>query len=147
MAEDESLRARGRDAVRRIAGTVSSAQRRITGQELGQMVAEFSETYSQVLLGVHQDLEAVGRRIADAEGELGAFRANTASRLADVEGELASLRSGIEVRLADMRRDSAALASAAAHPSQRSVRQTLMLATGALALSVIAIGVALWSAV
>ena len=129
MMENESLRERGRGAVRRVAQSVTRAGRRVTGQELGAMVGEFSETYTQVLLGVHQDLETAKRRLGRVEEDLGALCRNAASRPVVAEGEQASLHSLLVERIA------------------REVGRLRLLAFGSLALATIAVGVALWSAI
>ena len=62
-----SWRDRGMDAARRATRPVSSAANAVTGKEVERQVAEYSETFTQVVLGLHEDLTAATRRLGELE--------------------------------------------------------------------------------
>ena len=68
--EQRSLRRRGRDAVRRITEPIVSARRTMSGRALEQELAGYSETVTQVLLGLHDDLAALQGRVGELEKKL-----------------------------------------------------------------------------
>ena len=110
--EPRSLRQRGRDAARRATQPLTSATEAVTGATVERQVAEYSETFTQVVLGLHEDLASASRRIGQLEGNASAL-----------EDRVTSAESAIQ--------------------SQRYCRP---LAIAALALGLVAIGVALWVA-
>lgn len=65
--DQPSLLDRGKEALGRAARPVTSAMDSVTGRRLESEVAEYSETFTQVALGMHQDLAAVSRRLEEAE--------------------------------------------------------------------------------
>ena len=65
--EPRSWRDRGREVASRATRPVSSAADAVTGREVERQVAEYSETFTQVVLGLHEDLTAATRRIAELE--------------------------------------------------------------------------------
>ena len=58
MTEDRSLRGRGRRAVGRAGEALSNTAGTLSGKSVEQQGSEYSELYTQVLLGIHADLEA-----------------------------------------------------------------------------------------
>ena len=68
--EQRSLRGRGKDAVRRITEPVVSAGQTVSGRALEQELAGYSETVTQILLGLHDDLAALQRRVGELEKKL-----------------------------------------------------------------------------
>lgn len=60
----------------------------LTGQNVEQRIAEYSELYTQVLLGVHDDVKRV-------ELEMASFRPEV-ERLKALEADTASFRSEVE---------------------------------------------------
>ena len=70
MAEKQSPGERGRRLARRAGDTLKTATGTLTGQNVEQQVAEYSEVYTQVLLGLHEDLELQRRKVADHEKEI-----------------------------------------------------------------------------
>ena len=69
MTEDSSMRGRGRRAVGRAGKALSSATGTLSGKSVEQQVSEYSELYTQVLLGVHADLQAQARQIEALQTE------------------------------------------------------------------------------
>jgi hypothetical protein len=65
--EARSIRQRGRAVARRVTEPLNSATDVITGRGVERQVAEYSETFTQVVLGLHEDLATAKRRIADLE--------------------------------------------------------------------------------
>ena len=70
MAEKQSESGRGRRLLRRTGDTLKTATGTLTGQNVEQQVAEYSEVYTQVLLGLHEDLELQRRKVADHEKKI-----------------------------------------------------------------------------
>jgi hypothetical protein len=66
-SESRSLGSRAREASRRVTGPLASATSAVTGKGVEQRVAEYTETFTQVVLGLHEDLEIVSRRIGNLE--------------------------------------------------------------------------------
>ena len=56
--------------MRRAGDTLKTATGTLTGRNVEQQVAEYSEVYTQVLLGLHEDLELQRRKVADHEKEI-----------------------------------------------------------------------------
>jgi hypothetical protein len=79
MAEDQSPGGRGRRLVRRAGDTLKTATGALTGQNVEQQVAEYSEVYTQVLLGLHGDLELQGGKVEDHDREIDALKHQNAS--------------------------------------------------------------------
>ena len=74
MAEEPSSVGRGRRAARRVREAVTATTGTLTGKNLEQEIAEYSETYTQVLLGVHRDLEAQSRTLSSLDSALEALK-------------------------------------------------------------------------
>ena len=70
MAEKQSPGDRGRRLVRRAGDTLKTATGTLTGQNVEQQVAEYSEVYTQVLLGLHEDLKLQREKVADHQKEI-----------------------------------------------------------------------------
>ena len=79
MAEKQSPGDKGRRLLRRAGDTVKTATGALTGKNVEQQVAEYSEVYTQVLLGIHGDLEQQGRKVADHDKEIEALKNQIAS--------------------------------------------------------------------
>ena len=62
-----SIRQRAQAATRRVTGPITSAADVMTGRNLENQIVEYSETFTQVVLGLHEDLTAANRRIAELE--------------------------------------------------------------------------------
>ena len=62
-SESSSLGSRAREASRRVTGPLASAAVAITGKGVEQRVAEYTETFTQVVQGLHEDLATASRRI------------------------------------------------------------------------------------
>ena len=80
--ESRSLSSRVRDAASRVTGPLASATRAVTGKEVEQQVAEYTETLTQVALGLHEDLEASSRRIGILEATVVELRNKSAQATA-----------------------------------------------------------------
>ena len=63
----------GEEAVQEVTDVAS-------GRRIEQMVAEYTELYTQVQLGLHRDLEAQGRRLQDYTSQIDAVRARRRSK-------------------------------------------------------------------
>ena len=70
MAEKQSPGDRGRRLVRRAGDTLKTATGTLTGQNVEQQVAEYSEVYTQVLLGLHEDLKLQREKVTDHQKEI-----------------------------------------------------------------------------
>ena len=79
MAENQSPSERGRRLVRRAGDKLKTATGTLTGQNVEQQVAEYSEVYTQVLLGLHADLELHGGKVEDHDKEIDALKRQIAS--------------------------------------------------------------------
>ncbi len=79
MTEKQSPGERGRRLVRRAGDTLKTATGTLTGQNVEQQVAEYSEVYTQVLLGLHADLELQGEKVEDHGKEIEALKYQIAS--------------------------------------------------------------------
>ena len=77
--EKRSWRDRGKEVARKATRPVSSAADALTGREVERQVAEYSETFTQVVLGLHEDLTAATRRIAELETALSDLQPSVAS--------------------------------------------------------------------
>ena len=62
-----SIRQRAKAAARRVTKPITSASDVMTGRNLEHQIVEYSETFTQVVLGLHEDLTAANRRIAELE--------------------------------------------------------------------------------
>ena len=127
--DDHSLADRGRGFLRSARGTARSVRETVTGTNIEHLVSEHSELYTQVLLGLHRDLEAKGRTIQEHS-----------SQLHSMEERLASM--------ADMQ-----TASPAAHALQTEALKSAMgamrtfryLVLAAISIALVSLGVAIWS--
>ena len=79
MAEEQSTGERGRRLVRRAGDTLKTATGTLTGQNVEQQVAEYSEVYTQVLLGLHGDLELQSGKVEDHDKQINALKHQSAS--------------------------------------------------------------------
>ena len=55
--------------IRGIGGTVSGAARSVTGQSAADQIREFTEAYTEVVTGLHSDIQTLSRRVAELEAE------------------------------------------------------------------------------
>ncbi len=90
MEEQKPGKRRVRNLVSRVTRPLTGASEAITGKGIEQEIAEYSETFTQVALGLHEDLTAASRRIGDLEAQV-----------EDVVGQLKQ-RSGEHNRLAGL---------------------------------------------
>ena len=67
LDEPRSLRDRVKGLVRRATKPVASVTDAVTGRSLEQQIADYSDTFTQVALGLHDDVAAASRRIAQLE--------------------------------------------------------------------------------
>jgi hypothetical protein len=66
-----SIRHRAKAAARRVTEPLTSAADVMTGRNVEHQIVEYSETFTQVVLGLHEDLTAANRRIAELERKVG----------------------------------------------------------------------------
>lgn len=66
-SKGRSIGARGKAAARRVTAPIASATNAVTGKNVEQQLAEYTETFTQVALGLHEDLTAALRRIKELE--------------------------------------------------------------------------------
>ena len=79
MTEEQSPGERGRRLARRAGDTLKTATGTLTGQNVEQQVAEYSEVYTQVLLGLHGDLELQSGKVEDHDKQINALKHQSAS--------------------------------------------------------------------
>ena len=63
--KSRSLGSRAREASRRVTRPLASATNAVTGKGVEQRVSEYTETFTQVVLGLHEDLSTASRRVAE----------------------------------------------------------------------------------
>ena len=63
MSEQQSLPDKGKQAARNVGGRIQSIRNTLTGKSVEQTVAEHSELYTQVLLGLHRDLQTLDNKV------------------------------------------------------------------------------------
>ena len=129
MAEKQSPGERGARLLRRTGDTLKTATGALIGKNVEQQVAEYREVYTQVLLGVHGDLEQQSRKVDDHDKEIEALKHQVAD--AALQWTRASTN---DKDVEALKRKIASM----------SVTRTLAIAGFALAL--LAFGVALWTA-
>lgn len=131
--ESRSWRGRGREAARRVTKPISSAADAVTGRGVAQRVAEYSETFTQVALGMHEDMAAASRRIGNVEAmvaEIGNRVTSGEQRIGNVEAMVAEFGNR--------------LTSGEQHG--KGDKKVYLLAAAALIIGLVALGVALWAA-
>ena len=74
MSEKRGLGERGKQAVKRVGETVQNVTGTLTGKTLEQQVSEYSDLCTQVLLGLHKDLEAQDRKLQELGLEIEAIK-------------------------------------------------------------------------
>lgn len=79
MGEQQSTGRKGKKVVRRLGEKVQTATATLSGKNIEQQVAEHSELYTQVLLGLHRDLEAQDKRLSDFASDAEALKRQVAS--------------------------------------------------------------------
>ena len=79
MAEKQAEGGRGRRLLRRTGDTLKTATGALTGQNVEQQIAEYSEVYTQVLLGLHGDLELQHKKAESHDNEIDALKHQIAS--------------------------------------------------------------------
>lgn len=80
-SNEETLRDRGRRLARAAGDRVQTATGTLSGANIEQLVGEYSEQFTQVLLGLHSDVQAYGREVQQQS-----------SRIAALEQELSGAR-------------------------------------------------------
>ena len=82
MAEgqEQSWRERGREAARRATEPLTTAADAISGRGIEKEVAQYSEVFTQVALGLHEDLTAATRQIGELESAVAELRTAQTSR-------------------------------------------------------------------
>ncbi len=78
QSERQSLRKRGREAVGRLGEAFTSASGTLTGKQIEKDVAEYSELTTQVLLGIHKDLQAQERTLHEHDSALDSLKRQAA---------------------------------------------------------------------
>ena len=79
MSEERSNLDKGKQVVRRAGKAVTTVTGTLSGKNVEEQIAEYSETYTQVLLGLHQDIEAQGRRLQNHQSEIEALKRQAAT--------------------------------------------------------------------
>ena len=79
MSKERSKLDKGKQGVRRAGAKVTAAAGTLSGKNVEQQVTEYTELYTPVLLGVHGDLEAQGRKLQDHDSEIEALKRQVAS--------------------------------------------------------------------
>ena len=110
---DGSWRERGREAARRATEPLATAADAISGRGIEKEVAEYSEVFTQVALGLHEDLTAATRRIGELESAI------------------------VELRTAQTSQD----------PSLPRLTRIYVVAAGALAVAIAALGLGIWATI
>ena len=82
MAEgqEQSWRERGKEAARRATEPLTTAADAISGRGIEKEVAQYSEVFTQVALGLHEDLAAATRQIGELESAVAELRVAQRSR-------------------------------------------------------------------
>ena len=82
MAEgqERSWRERGREAARRATDPLTTAAAAISGRGIEKEVAQYSEVFTQVALGLHEDLTAATRQLGELESAVAELRTAQTSR-------------------------------------------------------------------
>ena len=135
MSEERSMGDKGKQAVRRAGKAVKTATDTLSGKNVEQQIAEYSETYTQVLLGLHQDIEAQNRKLDTYSSEIEALKHQVATKssIRDVEEQeriLQTHNSDIEM----LKRQAA------------TIRRVRILSVAALIIALASAGGALWVA-
>jgi K+-sensing histidine kinase KdpD len=125
--ESRSLGSRARDAAKRVTGPLASATRAVTGKDVEQQVAEYTETFTQVALGLHEDLEASSRRIGELE-----------ATVVELRHSIQELRHSIEAETVHEPQDKSA--------QDARIWGATPVAIAALAVAAVALGVSIWIA-
>ena len=135
MSEERSNLDKGKQVVRRAGKAVTTATGTLSGKNVEQQVAEYSETYTQVLLGLHRSIEAQNRKLDTYSSENKSFKHKVAtiSSVRDIEAQ--------GRRLQDQQSEIKALKRQAA-----TIRRVRILAIAALVMAVASAGGALWAA-
>ena len=79
MSEERSLRNKGKEVARRAGARVTAATSTLSGKNIEQQIVEYSELYTQVLLGLHGDLEAQERKLSEYGTQTEALKRQVAS--------------------------------------------------------------------
>lgn len=69
MAEEQASADKGKQAARNVRGRIKNIRDTLTGKNVEQMVVEHSELYTQVLLGLHGDMEALDKKVQNYASE------------------------------------------------------------------------------
>ena len=79
MAEQQSESGGGRRLLGRAGEMAATVSGTLTGKNVEQQIQEYSDVYTQVLLGVHGDLELQSRKVDDHDREIDALKLEIAS--------------------------------------------------------------------
>ena len=134
MAEQHSKGERGKRLLRDAGKMVTTATGTLTGKNVEQQIEEYSEVYTQVLLGVHGDLELQSRKVDALDKEIVVLKREIASMRA-IRSDL-ELQSG-KVDAHDKEIETLKRASA----SMRAIR---IIAIVAFTIALVTLGVSLW---
>ena len=160
--ESRNVRQRAMDAARRVTDPLSSAADAVTGRAIEQRVAEYSETFTQVVIDLHEDVTAASRRIGTLETTFTQLQ----NRMADTDKrieqrvskyseayskEIIGLREDVtntSRRIVDLETIVAKIRSHLADSGLKPQREKrlYLLTIGALGTALVSLGVALWSA-
>ena len=77
--ERQSMSSKGKQVVKRMNGKVQAATATLSGKNIEQHVAEHSELYTQVLLGLHRDLTTQDKRLTDYASDAEALNKQVAT--------------------------------------------------------------------
>ena len=78
-ADERSMGDRGRDVARQVSSSLQNVTGAFSGANVERQIAEYSELYTQVLLGLHQDLVAQNRKFQDYDSQIEMLKSGVAS--------------------------------------------------------------------
>ena len=80
MTEQRSEREGGRRLLGRAAEAAATATGALTGRNVEQQIQEYSDVYTQVLLGIHADLERQSGKVDEHDKEISALKSKIAAQ-------------------------------------------------------------------
>ena len=80
MAEHRSESGRGRRLLSRAGEVAATAAGALSGKNLEQQIQEYGDVYTQVLLGVHGDLELQSKKVDDHDKQIEALKGEIAAQ-------------------------------------------------------------------
>ena len=78
--QERSWRERGREAARRATEPITTAADALSGRSIEKEVAQYSEVFTRVALGLHEDLTAATRQSGELESAVAELRTAQTSR-------------------------------------------------------------------